>query len=200
MSDIRGFEISEDRANKIVNFARDAIEVYTKEGQKMDVGSVDDLLNIKTGLFMQIESTGSLNRVRGTASFYGSQRLADAIINSTVYAASDRSLGSSIPRNELSGIKFKIAPITKVKVTEDPENEITLGTDIPVVLEGDTGWLYPTSPVEQNWAHREYLDRTCKKAGLKPDHWENKSVIVAETQPFEEETPGVEVTFTVENK
>lgn len=184
------YQYSESDGREIMNFARDTIEIYTKEGQKMDVGSVSDLLNMRAGAFLQIKSTGAFSRVRGSGAVYNSQRLASSIINSTIYAASDRSVGSEISRNELSEIVFKIAPIEEVRVTDDPKEELNIGYDVPIIMSGEEhSWLYPTDAKEYEWSPEEYLRRTCGKIGLEPDYWENNKTIIAKTRPIWEEEP-----------
>jgi AMMECR1 domain-containing protein len=187
MSQIHSYTFSEKDAKNIVDFARDTVEVYAKEGQKMDEGSVSDLLNMKAGLFLEIESTGPFGRVRGSAGSLGSQRLAVAIIESTVYAASERSLGSEVSRNELSDIRFKIAPIEEVKILEEPQEKIEIGREVPLFIDGEPGWIYPTDPEDYNWSVREYLERTCQKCDLPPEHWKDGKVAVARTRPITED-------------
>lgn len=185
---------SKSDAEEIISYSRDALEVYAKEGQKMDIGSVDDLLNMKAGIFLRIQSTGSFGRVRGRGSVYNSQSLASSLINSTVYAASKRSIGSEISRNEISSVKFSIAPIDKVKVTDDPLKNIEIGSDVPIIMSEDgEGWLYPTDAEEYNWSISEYLTKTCKKVNVNPNYWKNNKIVVATTRPITEKNPGGEI-------
>lgn len=190
------FHYSESDGKQIVNYARDTIEVYAKEGQKMDVGSVNDLLNMKAGVFIQLESTGAFGRVRGSGAVYNSQSLASSIINSTVYAASNRSVGSEVSRNEISDLRFKIAVIESVKVTDEPLEVIEIGRDVPIMLsEQDHGWLFPTDAEEYGWSPDVYLTKTCKKVDLRPDYWEDNKIIVANTRTILEESPGGSVSL-----
>jgi len=48
--------------------------------------------------------------------------------------------------------------------------------------------MYPTLPVENDWSVFEYLDRTCRKAGLPNGAWEDDDVMVTlfEGQVFRE--------------
>ena len=190
MSNIQTYVYSKEDGKHIVDYARDTLEIYAKEGQKMDVGSVNDLLNMRGGLFLRIKSTGGFGRIRGNAGSFGNQRLASAVINSTVYAASNRSIGSEIARNELSGVVFEMAPIEKIRVSDDPVNDIKIGVDVPIIGNGEEGWIYPTDPEEYNWSVNEYLSRTCKKCDLEPNYWNGKNVIIATTRPITEEEPG----------
>lgn len=190
---IHRFEISPDEAQKFINYARDALEVYTKEGQKMDVGSVDDVLNMKGGVFVELESTGTFGRVRGNGAIFDNQSFAESIIHSVVYAASNRSIGSEISRNEITKIAIKIAPITEIKVTDDPKSDIDIGKDVPIITDIDTKWIYPTDSIEYNWSASEYLSRTCKKSDIDPEIWQGKDIVLAKTTPLREKNSGKEI-------
>lgn len=190
MLNIQTYIYSKEDGDHIMKYARDTLEIYAKEGQKMDVGSVDDLLNMRGGLFLRIKSTGAFGRVRGNAGSFGNQRLASAIINSTVYAASNRSIGSEIARNELSNVVFEIAPIERIRISDNPVEDINIGVDVPIINSGGEGWIYPTDPEEYGWSVEEYLSRTCEKRDLDPSHWEGKTVIIATTRPIQEAEPG----------
>ena len=190
MSELRTHQFSEEDSQEVMDFARDALETYVREGQQMDVGSVSDLLNMRGGLLLQIESATGMNRVRGSGAIYNGQRIADSTIQATVYAASSRSIGSEVSYNETTSVVFKIALIEDVIVTDEPENEIEVGRDVPVIVGVDNGgWMFPTQSEEYNWTPEEYLTRTCKKSGVKPDYWEDNQMIVIRTRPFRESEP-----------
>lgn len=190
MSDIRKYEFSIADGQDIVQFAREALETYVREGQKMDVGSVNDLLNMRGGLLLQLESDTGMKRLRGSSSTYAGFRIADSIIQSTVYAASSRSIGSEISYTETKSVIFKISVIEEVKIIENPEDSIQIGRDVPIVVGSDLGWIFPAQALEYNWSEEELLTKTCKKAGVRPDLWEDETMVVLKTRTFVEETPG----------
>lgn len=182
------YEFSEEDAKEIVSYARDALEVYLKEGQKMDVGSVSDLLNMRSGIFLQITSDDNYARVRGVGSAYDRRRMANSIIDSTVYAASKRSIGSEISRSEISDVSFKISPIEMVYITDDPIDEIKIGYDVPIIVsESNYGWMYPTSAYKYDWSPEDYLTRCCEKINCNPDYWRDRNVVIARTRPIKEQ-------------
>jgi hypothetical protein len=49
MTEIKYHNFSQEDGKKCMKFARDALNKYTKEGQRLDVGSVDDILNKRGG-------------------------------------------------------------------------------------------------------------------------------------------------------
>lgn len=189
MNGLQKFTFSDSDGRHAVQFAREAIETYTTEGQRMDVGSVDDLLNKRGGVIVQLSSTQGRGRIRGAAAIYDGRRIADALIDATIIAASPRSLGSEVRSSELDNIEFSIALIETVTLSDDPVNDIDVGTDCPIVINEDDGWLYPTFAAEQGWSSEEYLTRTCKKSNKPPDAWKDNTVLIAKTASYVEENP-----------
>lgn len=186
-----GFNI--DECQKIANFGREAIDTFTVEDQKMDIGSVDDLLNMKGGMLVIAESNSGLNRIRGNAATLEPQRIAESTIESFVMCSSKRSIGSQIRENELNDVIFKIALVEDVIITDKPRKEINLGTDVYYISGENKSWIFPTNPVEYNWSVDEYINRTHSKSGTKED--KNSKSIVLRTKPFGEIEPYGEVEF-----
>ncbi len=189
MNELQSHTFSDEDGQLAMEFARDALATYTKEGQRMDVGSVEDLLNKRGGVIVQLEAIDGFGRLRGSAAIYDGRRIADSIIDATIYAASSRSLGSEIHRSELDDIRFRLALIERVIVSNDPVEDLSIGTDCPIITETIDGWLYPTKALEHNWSEQDYLERTFKKSRQNPHAWKDNPTVIAETAPFVEENP-----------
>lgn len=184
---------SKEDGQHLVTFAREALETYAKEGQQMDVGSVSDLLNSRGGVFVKIRSTVGRKRARGRSGVYNGQKLARSLITAVTDAASSRSVGDRVSRNELRTVRLKIAPIERIAITNTPAEDITIGQTCPVITQATDGWMYPMFPREQEWSPEVYLQRVCRKCDLSPDAWENAPTAIAKTRPFIERKPGVGV-------
>jgi AMMECR1 domain-containing protein len=186
-----------DECNRIMSFGRNALDTYTIENQRMDVGSVDDLLNMKGGIILLAESNKGLSRIRGNACIVEGQRIADSIIDAMIRCASVRSVGSEIKKSEARDVVFKMSIIEEVIITDEPVKDLELGTDT-YYLNGSDGnsWIYPTKPVEYNWDKKEFLRRTCKKSGYNPDYWKNDECVLLRTRSCVEKNPGGNVEFT----
>lgn len=190
----KSYKFDPNECQKIMSFGRDALKTYTIENQRMDVGSVDDLLNMKGGIILLAESTKGLNRIRGNACITEGQRIADSIIDAIIKCASVRSVGSEIKKSEMNDVKFKMSIIEEIIITDDPINEIELGQDTYYLNEGEnSSWIYPTKPVEYNWDKQEFLSRTCKKSGFNPNYWEDDECILLRTRTCEEKEPNGEM-------
>lgn len=189
MNELQEEVLSLEDGTRAVSFARDALVTYVKQGQRMDVGSVGDFLSRQGGVLVQLYSTLGRSRLKGSAAVYEDVQLADALIEATVTAASSRSVGSEITRNELNTVAFKVALIQGVTVTSSPTDILEIGADCPIVLDAEEGWLYPTFASEQGWSEQRYLDRTCRKANKIPTAWEDSNLVVAHTETFVEKNP-----------
>lgn len=188
MTNRHEFNINE--CEKIMLFGREALETYTIENQRMDVGSVDDLLNMKGGVILSAESTKGLNRVRGNACITDAQRIADSIIDAMIKCASPRSVGSEIRKTETQDVVFKISLIEEIIITDDPINNLDLGYDTYYINDGEQkSWIYPTKPIEYGWDEEEFLSRTCKKSGFNPNYWKDTECILLKTNSFVEKEP-----------
>ena len=185
------YDFTKQECKKILSFGRDALDTYTKENQRMDVGSVEDLLNMKGGVLLIAESTKGMNRVRGNACITDGQRIADSVIDAIIRTASSRSIGSEIRKSEQYDLLFKMAIIEEVIVTDNILEDLKLGIDSYYIMGSDNNWIYPTKPIEYDWDKEEFLSRTCKKSGYNPDYWKNNTGILLRKKPcYEISTDG----------
>lgn len=190
MNGMQTHSFSDADGTQAVEYAREALETYAREGQRMDVGSVDDLLNKRGGVILRLRSTVGRGRLRGSAAIYDGRRIADALIDATVIAASSRTHGSEVKRSEIDTVKFSIALIEEVRITDTPAEDLVPGKDCPIITsEKEDGWLYPTFATNNDLSPAEYLSRTCKKVQKPPTAWEDTNVVIARTAPFTEENP-----------
>jgi uncharacterized protein (TIGR00296 family) len=179
---------------KAVELAREAVESYVRDGKRMRTGSMRDAFYARTGVFVRLQSTRGRGSLRGCAGGYESdQHLGDAIVEAAIQAASDDCCGSEVRPSELPNTRVSVCIVTNVLLTDDPLADIELGRHGASVEQGaDAGWLYPMVPVENGWSAAEYLDRTCRTAGLAPTAWEDEDSVVTlfEGRVFREESPG----------
>lgn len=189
MDNIKHHEFSEEDGKKCMEFARKALRKYTKEGQRLDVGSVDEILTKRGGVLVQIESTAGFGQLRGRGGIYDGRRISDAIIDSVIYAASSRSVGSEIKKAELDNLIIQISFIEKITITKNPEDIIDVGEHCFIIPEDLGIWLYPTKAHLHNWSAKEYVGRTYRSSQLNPLKWNEKNVVVAKVSSFIEQNP-----------
>ncbi|WP_121823632.1 TIGR00296 family protein [Halostella salina] len=193
MSQVQSVDLSYEDGARAVELAREAVESYVRNGQREQPGSMRDAFYARTGAFVRLESTRGRGSLRGCSGGYqGDEQLGHVIVDSAIRAASDDSCGSEVTPAELSNLTVSVCAVRNVVLTDDPVSDMELGTHGVAVDDGrDSGWLYPTVPVENDWSEAEYLARVCRKAGLSPDAWQNDDVMVNlfEGQIFREREP-----------
>ena len=190
MSQGQGVELSYEDGARAVELAREAVESYVRHGQREHPGSMREAFYERTGAFVRLESTRGRGSLRGCAGGYRTgEQLGHVIVDAAIEAASDDSCGSEVSPSELSNLRISVCAVKNVVLTDDPLSDLELGKHgVAVDGGGQSGWLYPTVPVEHGWSEREYLDRTCRKARLPPTAWQEDDVVVTlfEGQVFRE--------------
>lgn len=180
MAEARGFELTFEDGARSVELARQAVRSYVLHGQREHPGSMRDAFYNRTGAIVRLESTSGRGGLRGCAGEYdGTDQLGHAVVDAAIAAASADSCGSEIGPAELPNLTVSVCIVRTLVPTDDPEADLELGRHgLAVTHDGETVWLYPTIPVEHGWTVREYLERTCRKAGLAPDAWADDDVTV----------------------
>jgi uncharacterized protein (TIGR00296 family) len=195
MSEAQTLRLSYEDGARAVELAREAVEAYVLNGQREHPGSMRDAFYNRTGVFVRLEAHGG--RLRGCAGAYESdQQLGHGIVEAAIEAASEGSCRSELEAAELPSVTVSVCTVSNVVLTDDPASDLEVGTHgLAVDGDGKHGWMYPTVPVENGWSTYDYLDRTCRKAGLAPDAWEDDDVMVTlfEGEVFRERTPEGEI-------
>ncbi|GAA0665136.1 TIGR00296 family protein [Natronoarchaeum mannanilyticum] len=193
MSEAQSVTLSYEDGARAVELAREAVESYVQNGSREQPGSMREAFYARTGAYVRLQSTRGRGSLRGCAGAHqGGDQLGHVIVDAAIRAASDDSCGSEVRPAELSNITVSVCAVTNLLLTDDPIEDLELGRHGVVVDAGsETGWLYPTVPVENNWTAEEYLGRTCRKAGLPPQAWQREDVMVTlfEGQTFREREP-----------
>lgn len=190
MDNIQVHNFTEKEGKLCVEFAREALRKYTIEGQRLDVGSVDEPLNKRGGVLIRLESQGLFGgQLKGNAAIYDGRRISDAIIDAIIYAASSRSIGSEIRKSEIDNIVIQLSLIEHVTITKEPVKNINLGDDCFIIPKELGIWIYPTKPVKHDWCPNEYVNRTYRSSQINPDEWMDKNIAIAKVSSFIEQNP-----------
>lgn len=193
MSEAQTVSLSYEDGVRAVELSRESIESYVLHGQREQPGSMRDAFYQRTGALVRIESVRGRGSLRGCAGAYRTNdQLGHAIVDGAISAASDDSCGSELRAAELDTVIVSTCIVRSLVLTDDPLADLELGRHGVAIDAGDQGgWLYPTVPVENDWSAREYLDRTCRKAGLPATAWQDDDVMVLlfEGDVFRERDP-----------
>lgn len=188
MSNIHGYEFSQLDKQKLKMFARDALETYIIEGQRMDIESGNELLMKQAGVIIELRSSNPFKSLRGNSLVISEPRIGRAIIEAVIESASEHSVGRPVQRSEIDDIEINIEIIRKISICDQPDEKIETGKNIPLILEKGPEWVHPRSAENQDLKPEELLSNTCYKSNIERDAWENKSVIILEFSECKRQT------------
>jgi len=126
----------------------------------------------KCGIFISLHKLGEL---RGCIGYIAATTtILHSVIENTVNAASKDSRFSPVNRDELDMIDVEISVISPLVEVNDTK-DIKVGRDGLVVERGfHKGLLLPQVATEWGWDREEFIEQTCRKAGLPADACEKK--------------------------
>ena len=195
--------LSIKEGEKLISIARKELQGYfgkRGEVEKWDVSGFKK----KLGVFVSLHSYPS-KELRGCIGFPIAQMpLWQSIKEATKAAAFEDPRFLPLTKEEIDKIIIEISVLTNPKMIEtserkNPEDilrEIEIGKDgLMMEYSGYSGLLLPQVPVEQSWDAEHFLQELCKKAGVSPKTWKNKSckIYKFQAQIFSEKTPFGEV-------
>lgn len=180
MAEAWGIDLTFEDGAQAVALARSAVRAYVLRGQRKHPGSMRDAFYHRTGVLVRLESTTGRGGLRGCAGSYnGRDQVGHAVVDAAIEAASADSCGSEVSTAELSNLTVSVCIVCDITATANPLEELELGRHgLAITHAGETAWTYQTVPVDHGWTSTEYLDRTCRKAGLSPDAWKAEGVTI----------------------
>lgn len=132
-------------------------------------GNDSDLLN-NFGCFVTLKENENLRGCIGSLSSDGPLYL--NIMQNSVAAGTDDPRFPPVSPQELDSLSYEISVMGKIGPCPDL-NKIELGKHGLIVQKGtQQGLLLPQVPLEWNWSREQFLEQTCKKAGLSADAWQ----------------------------
>ncbi len=178
-----------------VELAREAIESAVKGSEMSDMDHPDKFEK-KMGAFVTINKYPSED-LRGCIGYPEPvHELKDAIVKGAQNATDDPRF-PSLREDELDSIVVEVSLLTppeKMKYDDPSElpEKVKCGKHGLIVSKGmRKGLLLPQVPVDQGWDEEQFLDHTCRKAGLPPSEWKkgNCEIEYFEGMIFAEEEP-----------
>ena len=192
----RDTQLSDSDGVVLVKTARKAVTEFLSNGNRIKLESdLEEKFSFNSGVFVTLNNPDGL---RGCIGFpMPEKKLAHAIIEGAIAAATEDPRFPSVKINELNDIVFEVTVLTppvEIDVSDPMEylKKIKVGRDGLIIRHSfSSGLLLPQVPVEYNWNVEEFLQHTCEKAGLSRDTWKNESVKIEKFEGiiFKEETP-----------
>ena len=189
-------QLSDSDGAVLVKTARRAVTGFLSNGNRIKLESdLEEKFSFNSGVFVTLNNPDGL---RGCIGFpMPEKKLANAIVDGAIAAATEDPRFPSVKTNELNDIVFEVTVLTppiEIDVYDPMEylEKIKVGRDGLIIRHSfSSGLLLPQVPVEYGWNTEEFLQHTCEKAGLARDTWKNESVKIEKFEGiiFKEETP-----------
>lgn len=176
-------ELTDEEKGILLRLAREAVRKAVSErgaggGQalKVDLDEMPERLRAYCGGFVTLKRNGLLRGCIGRTG--ADQPLCQCVAEVAVLAALKDRRFVPVREEELDDIALEISvlgPLTRARGFQD----IRVGRDGLIVSKGNTrGLLLPQVATEQGWTAREFLEQTCRKAGLPRDAWQQEGAII----------------------
>jgi AmmeMemoRadiSam system protein A len=169
------FQLSKASQIYLLELSRKTIQEFLQFGRKPSEAPAQAELLEKRGVFVTLESRGQLRGCIGYVSPLFP--LYKAVINCSVSAATDDPRFQPLSLEELDETEIEISVLSSAEIVKNIE-QIQVGPHgLMISHKGSRGLLLPQVAVEHGWDREEFLNETCRKAGLPLDAWKKEAVI-----------------------
>jgi MEMO1 family protein len=167
-----GHILNKEQQKTLLTMARKTVEEYLTKGSIPSFDLKDKALFEKRGAFVTLTTQGNLRGCIGyIAPVYPLQRV---IVETAVAAASKDPRFPPVTKGELKDLHVEISVLSPLRAIAKVQ-EIEVGTHGLVITKGNSsGLLLPQVATEYKWNREEFLDNTCRKAGLAAGCWKEK--------------------------
>lgn len=180
-------DLNEEQQKQLLKLARDTIENYVRNKTLPNVDIDDPALLENSGVFVTLNK---YSRLRGCIGFIEpAMPLYQAVQNAAISAATKDYRFLPVKESELTDIKIELSVLSPLKKIDRIE-DIEVGKDGLFIEKGfNSGLLLPQVATDYGWDRLTFLEETCRKAGLPPEAYKEKSsrIFVFSAQIFGEE-------------
>ncbi len=161
--------LTKDEQRLLLEIARRSVEAGLKGESYSPPDELPPGLIRPGGAFVTLKRHGELRGCIGRLE--SDQPLAVVTAEMAVQAAFSDPRFPPLTRSELDGLTVEISVLTPFERVVDVAG-IQVGVHGLMIVHGHSrGLLLPQVPVEWNWNRDEFLEQTCRKAGLPRDAW-----------------------------
>ena len=173
-SEMRSLE-SEDRRG-LLSLARRSIEARLIGQRPPDEAPADGPLTVDRGAFVTLMEGGRLQGCIGHV--FATEPLWRSVRSNAVNAAFHDPRFPPVTAEQLPLLTIEISALSPLWEVASPD-EILVGRDgLAIELGARRGLLLPQVAERYGWTAEEFLDQTCRKAGLSPGDWRDPSARV----------------------
>jgi AmmeMemoRadiSam system protein A len=132
-------------------------------------------LSLRQGVFVTLEVFGKLRGCIGVIE--PNDTLRESIAHCAQSAAFHDPRFSPLRRGEMNGLQIEISVLSSLSPIDPKDVEIGRH-GLVVATEDRRGLLLPQVATEHHFSREEFLEETCRKAGLPRDAWRNPGTSV----------------------
>jgi AmmeMemoRadiSam system protein A len=159
---------SEGDSRKLLELARAAIVEAVKSRKILDEIPHDGIFAERRGVFVTVHVGGELRGCIGTTE--SDEPLGDAVVRCGVSAALQDPRFAPMREEELAGLEIEISVLSALNPIRAEEIEIGKH-GLAISDGGHRGLLLPQVALEHGLSREQFLEETCRKAGLPRDAW-----------------------------
>jgi AmmeMemoRadiSam system protein A len=162
---------SDSDRQRLLRIARDAIVAHVGGASSESVVCHDEAPGRRGGAFVTLHSGDQLRGCVGHIEM--DEPLVDVVRRCAVAACSTDQRFPAVVASELPQLALELSLLGPLEPIAGPD-EIEINRHGLVVEKGwHRGLLLPQVATEWNWNPQQFLEQTCRKAGLAPDAWKH---------------------------
>jgi AmmeMemoRadiSam system protein A len=179
--------LSEADQQSLLRMAREALVAYLESAEIPSVPvEPAETLRQHCGAFVTLRKGRNLRGCIGMVT--ANNPLYITVRECAVWAAVQDPRFPPVTKRELSELNLEVSVLSPL--LEIAPHDIEVGRHGLVIShEGLRGLLLPQVAVQWKWNREQFLEETCRKAGLPPDAWRHGAKIQAFTAQVFEESP-----------
>jgi len=163
--------LSDEEKTTLRTLARETIKTRLNSGEIPPLPDLTPVLKERRGAFVTLTKNGKLRGCIGL--IRGVRPLAETIREMAVAAAFQDPRFPPLSKNEWPDIEIEISVLTPFSQVKDL-SEIKVGKHGLYIEKGPySGLLLPQVATEYGWDAKEFLQQTCRKAGLAPKSYKD---------------------------
>jgi len=173
------FQLSDADKERLLVIARQSIKHYLAKGSFPEF-EVSDNLRLPGAAFVTLTKNGRLRG--GIGQTIAQEPLYKTVSVCAVQAAVADPRFPLVQSDELAGLHIEISVLTPLQKVESLD-EIKVGRDGLMISMGNRrGLLLPQVATEYGWDRTQFLQQTCRKAGLPSDTYKSPNVLIQRFQ------------------
>jgi AmmeMemoRadiSam system protein A len=168
--------LTQDEKRELLRIARSTLREYLASGTIPPGAPHCKSLTETAGAFVTLHKGSELRGCIG--SFAESAPLYRAVQEMTVGAATRDPRFTPVCDAELSAVEIEISVLSGLRPVTPPGSIVIGMHGLQVTCNFLRGVLLPQVAVEHGWSALEFLEQTCRKAGLPKESWRDPATIV----------------------